>query len=231
MNRRPAGHANTTTPTCSRSVSAPSLPRSPLRSFAFGSRPLSPAIATRAASGKSNHPRPRRHEFESKNRSSPLEFSLMLSLMKESIVMTTSRTSPKSALDPYRSDDQRWAAVVHRDPTADGHFFYSVKTTGVYCRPSCAARRARRENVRFHQSCEAAEQAGFRPCKRCQPNTVALREQYAAAIATACRTIKTAEEIPGLDALARSAGMSRFHFHRVFKKLMGVTPKAYASAH
>jgi AraC family transcriptional regulator of adaptative response/methylated-DNA-[protein]-cysteine methyltransferase len=155
----------------------------------------------------------------------------MFSLMKESIVMTTSRKSPKSARDSYHSDDQRWAAVVHRDPTADGHFFYSVKTTGVYCRPSCAARRARRENVRFHQSCEAAEQAGFRPCKRCQPNSVAPREQHAATIATACRTIKTTDAPPNLDTLARSAGMSRFHFHRVFKKLTGVTPKAYASAH
>ena len=155
----------------------------------------------------------------------------MLSLMKESIVMTASRKSPKSARGPCHSDDQRWDAVVRRDPNADGRFFYSVKTTGVYCRPSCAARRARRENVRFHPSCEAAEQAGFRPCERCHPNTVALREQYAATIATACRTIKAADDMPGLGTLARSAGMSRFHFHRVFKKLMGVTPKAYASAH
>jgi len=138
--------------------------------------------------------------------------------------MTTSRTR-------QNCDDLRWAAVVHRDPKADGHFFYSVKTTGVYCRPSCSARLPRRENVEFHLSCEAAEQAGFRPCKRCQPKSLALREPYAATIATACRTIKTADHTPSLDALARSAGMSRFHFHRVFKKLMGVTPKAYASAH
>jgi len=150
---------------------------------------------------------------------------------EESIIMTTSKTTPKSARPSYRDDDQRWNAVVCRDPNADGHFFYSVKTTGVYCRPSCAARRARRENVRFHPNCKAAEQAGFRPCKRCRPNNVALCEQYVATIATACRTIKAADDMPGLDTLARSAGMSRFHFHRVFKKLMGVTPKAYASAH
>ncbi len=151
--------------------------------------------------------------------------------MKEIIAMTTSRTRPTPARNFYRSDDQRWAAVVGRDANADGHFFYSVKTTGVYCRPSCAARRAHRENVRFHPSCEAAEKAGFRPCKRCQPSSAARSQQYAATIATACRTIKAADEMPGLDALARSAGMSRFHFHRVFTKLMGVTPKAYASAH
>ena len=151
--------------------------------------------------------------------------------MKESIVMATLRMSPKSARPPYHSDDERWAAVVRRDANADGHFVYSVKTTGVYCRPSCAARRARRENVRFHLSGVAAEQAGFRPCKRCQPNSAALREKHAAAITAACRTIKTADDMPALVALARSAGMSRFHFHRLFKKLMGVTPKAYAAAH
>ncbi len=155
----------------------------------------------------------------------------MLSLMKESIAMTTPRTGPKSASDCYHNDSQRWAAVIRRDANADGHFFYSVKTTGVYCRPSCAARRAHRENVLFHPSCEAAEQAGFRPCKRCQPNKAALCEEYATAIATACRSIKAADGTPSLETLARSAGMSRFHFHRVFKKLMGITPKAYAAAH
>ncbi len=188
------------------------------------------AIATPAASRKSNSPPSPLREFESKNRSFPLKFSCMLSRMKESIAMTTPRTSLKSARDPYGSDAQRWSAVVHRDPNADGHFFYSVNTTGVYCRPSCAARRAHRENVQFHHSCEAAERAGFRPCKRCQPNHVSLRQQYAATIATACRTIKAADDPPRLEALARSAGMSRFHFHRVFKKLLGVTPKAYAAA-
>src|SRR5688500_6758155 len=125
--------------------------------------------------------------------------------MKESSVMTSrTRTSPEPAHNSYRSDEQRWNAVVRRDPNADGHFFYSVRTTGVYCRPSCAARLARRENVRFHLSCDAAEQAGFRPSKRCQPNGVALREQHAATIAMACRTIKTADDTVGLDALARS---------------------------
>ena len=67
-------------------------------------------------------------------------------------------------------DEDRWAAVIRRDPYADGAFYYAVRTTGVYCRPSCAARPARRENVSFHESCEAAERAGFRPCKRCRPN-------------------------------------------------------------
>ena len=80
-------------------------------------------------------------------------------------------------------NDARWASVVARDPKADGTFYYSVKTTGVYCRPSCAARLARPENVRFHATCEDAEKAGFRPCKRCKPEPASLVEQHAAKIA------------------------------------------------
>src|SRR3981189_35225 len=109
--------------------------------------------------------------------------------------------------------DPRWALVEGRDPKSDGVFYYSVRTTGVYCRPSCAARLARRENVRFHSSCEEAERAGFRSCKRCRPNEAGLTEQRAAIVAKVCRLIETAEEMPNLEALAESAGMSRFHFH------------------
>ncbi|HYQ94793.1 MAG TPA: Ada metal-binding domain-containing protein, partial [Burkholderiales bacterium] len=87
----------------------------------------------------------------------------------------------------FASDAERWAAVQRRDAGADGVFFYSVRTTGVYCRPSCASRLARRENVRFHASCEEAESAGFRPCKRCRPNEAALAVRRAAAVAKACR--------------------------------------------
>jgi AraC family transcriptional regulator of adaptative response/methylated-DNA-[protein]-cysteine methyltransferase len=140
-------------------------------------------------------------------------------------------TGKELALPIYSSDAERWAAVTRRDRRADGSFYYSVKTTGVYCRPSCGSRRARRENVGFHSSCEDAERAGFRPCKRCRPNEVPLEARRAAAVAKACRAIETAEEEPALDTLARSAGMSRFHFHRVFRSVTGVTPKAYAAAH
>ena len=128
-------------------------------------------------------------------------------------------------------DDARWRAIERRDRAADGTFVYSVQTTGVYCRPSCAARRPRRENVSFHATCADAERAGFRPCKRCRPNAPGLAEQHAAAVAKACRLIEEAEEVPGLAVLARAAGLSRFHFHRVFKAVTGVTPKAYADAH
>jgi AraC family transcriptional regulator, regulatory protein of adaptative response / methylated-DNA-[protein]-cysteine methyltransferase len=131
----------------------------------------------------------------------------------------------------FTGDDDRWAAVLRRDPRADGVFFYSVRTTGVYCRPSCAARRARRDNVRFHRTPPEAEAAGFRPCRRCRPAGPSLTQQRAAAVAKACRLIEAAETPPGLDALAEAAGMSRFHFHRVFKAIAGVTPKAYAAGH
>ncbi len=137
----------------------------------------------------------------------------------------------EAAANAYHSDADRWAAVKRRDSKADGKFFYSVRTTGVYCRPSCPSRLARRENVAFHASCAAAEGAGFRPCMRCRPNEAALAERRAAAIETACRTIETTEELPSLDTLAGSARMSRFHFHRVFKSVTGLTPNAYAAAH
>lgn len=128
-------------------------------------------------------------------------------------------------------DEARWAAVVRRDRHADGLFYYAVQTTGVYCRPSCAARRARREHVSFYATGVAAEQAGFRPCKRCRPQEPALAEQHAAAVTQACRLLETASDIPDLATLAAAAGMSRYHFHRVFKATTGLTPKAYAAAH
>jgi len=139
--------------------------------------------------------------------------------------------SAKQDSGGYATDAARWEAVQRRDPAADGAFFYSVRTTGVYCRPSCAARLARRENVAFHASPAAAEKAGFRPCKRCRPNEPGLAERQAAAVAKACRLIEQAEEMPSLAALAKAAAMSRFHFHRIFRAVTGVTPKAYADAH
>ena len=130
----------------------------------------------------------------------------------------------------FQTDDDRWAAVVQRDRNADGAFYYSVQTTGVYCRPSCAARLARRENIQFYVTPEAAEEAGFRPCKRCRPNGPSISEQQTAAVEKVCRTLGNAEEVPNLDTLAEAAGMSRFHFHRVFKTITGVTPRAYFTA-
>lgn len=127
--------------------------------------------------------------------------------------------------------DSRWAAVLARDPAADGKFFYSVRTTGVYCRPSCAARTPRPENVDFHATAADAERAGFRPCRRCKPDQPPLAAQHAELVARLCRMIESAETAPTLEELARQAGMSSFHLHRVFKSVTGVTPQAYARAH
>jgi AraC family transcriptional regulator, regulatory protein of adaptative response / methylated-DNA-[protein]-cysteine methyltransferase len=145
------------------------------------------------------------------------------------MVSVATRMDPP--LSSFATDDARWQAVQRRDGRADGAFYYSVLTTGVYCRPSCASRPARRENVAFHATREAAEAAGFRPCRRCRPNEAPLAERHAATVARACRLIEEAEEVLSLDALARAAGMSRYYFHRVFKAVTGVTPKAYAHAH
>ncbi len=124
-----------------------------------------------------------------------------------------------------------WAAVLARDPAAEGRFLYGVMTTGVYCRPTCPSRRPLRANVRFFVGAAAAEAAGLRPCKRCQPNAPPLAERQAESVAKACRLIAESEEPPALDTLARAVGMSRFHFHRLFRAVTGVTPKAYAEAH
>jgi len=136
----------------------------------------------------------------------------------------------ETARPHFASDDARWRALCDRDPAADGTFFYAVRTTGVYCRPSCGARRPNRENVAFYDSREAARRAGFRPCKRCRPDAPVPGAEQAAMIAKACRMIESAESEPSLESLAGAAGMSRFHFHRVFKAATGVTPKAYAAA-
>jgi AraC family transcriptional regulator of adaptative response/methylated-DNA-[protein]-cysteine methyltransferase len=130
-----------------------------------------------------------------------------------------------------RREDQRWDAVRRRDKAADGTFYYGVLSTGVYCRPSCSARQPRRDNVRFHLTPVEAEKAGFRACKRCRPNEASAAERQAALVAAACRQIEAADELPSLDELAKAANMSRYHFHRVFKAVTGVTPKAYADAH
>lgn len=145
---------------------------------------------------------------------------------------TVLRAQRAVSIPPSQSLDAiYWQALVARDQTFDGKFYYSVKSTGVFCRPSCAARLPRRENVAFHSSCREAEVAGFRPCKRCRPEELSLHERYAVKVAEACRLIENAEESLKLDTLAAALGLSPFHFHRIFKSIAGVTPKAYAIAH
>ncbi|MDR6946851.1 AraC family transcriptional regulator of adaptative response/methylated-DNA-[protein]-cysteine methyltransferase [Pseudomonas sp. 2957] len=125
--------------------------------------------------------------------------------------------------------DPRWAAVVARDPRADGQFVYAVKTTGIYCRPSSLARLPKPQNVEFFDSAELAEAAGYRPSKRASKDQ--SDAQHAAIVAAACRQIETCETLPALNSLAATAGLSPFHFHRLFKAATGLTPKAYATAH
>lgn len=127
--------------------------------------------------------------------------------------------------------DPRWQQVLARDGSADGQFLYSVKTTGIYCLPSCGARSARPENVDFHLSLEEAEAAGYRPCQRCKPDQPRLKERHAENIANVCRFIEQSQDMPSLDTLAKLSGLSTYHFHRIFKQVTGLTPKAYTTAH
>ncbi|VVD74087.1 bifunctional DNA-binding transcriptional regulator/O6-methylguanine-DNA methyltransferase Ada [Pandoraea anhela] len=146
-------------------------------------------------------------------------------------VKSDGRASSAASSQPrYATDDARWAAVVARDKQADGEFFYSVRTTGVYCRPSCGARLARRENVAFHPDTASAQRAGFRPCKRCKPDQDAPEARHAALVTAACRQIETADVPPTLETLAAQAGLSPHYFHRLFRSVTGVTPRAYANA-
>ena len=145
----------------------------------------------------------------------------------------TMRTNETSRSTPRRSnDDARWRAVERRDREADGTFVYSVRTTGVYCRPSCAARLGAARERAFHATCADAERAGFRPCKRCRPER-SVAGRAAGRGGGQCLPV---DRGGGGDSRAstrwrEAAGLSRFHFHRVFKAVTGVTPKAYAAAH
>ena len=139
--------------------------------------------------------------------------------------MTTQSTKITTENDP------RWAAVVARDPKADGQFVYAVKTTGIYCNPSSLARLPKPHNVEFFDSAEQARAAGYRPSKRAAKDQSELAAQHAATVAAACRQIESAETLPTLGELAETAGLSSFHFHRVFKGVTGLTPKGYADAH
>lgn len=145
--------------------------------------------------------------------------------------MSTLATERSNAAAAATEQDPRWMRVLRRDRSVDGRFYYSVATTGIYCRPSCASRAANPKNVRFHDNIADAEAAGFRACKRCKPDQASADVQNAEIVARICRSIEEAEEIQPLDELAKVAGLSPGYFHRVFKAITGVTPKDYATAH
>jgi methylphosphotriester-DNA--protein-cysteine methyltransferase len=138
--------------------------------------------------------------------------------------------TPKPAT-PCVADDPRWARIVARDKTADGHLWYSVSTTGVYCRPSCPSRVANPGNVQLHVTLEDAKATGFRPCRRCNPDGPSIESENATLVARACRIIEQSEEVPSLAGLADAIGRSPSYFHRIFKAVIGLTPKDYAAAH
>jgi AraC family transcriptional regulator of adaptative response/methylated-DNA-[protein]-cysteine methyltransferase len=122
-----------------------------------------------------------------------------------------------------------WAAVLERDSSHDGQFVFAVLSTGIYCRPSCPARRPRRENTRFYVGIDEAESKGFRACKRCHPDSLSIEERRLAAIRNACELIDDAIEPIRTPELADKVGLSSSHFHRIFKSLVGVTPREYAA--
>jgi len=138
---------------------------------------------------------------------------------------------PSSSSASYQTDEARWEAVRTREAAADGHFVYAVRTTGVYCRPSGSARLPRRENVEFFDTPQQAEAAGYRPSLRAAADRTVSAVRRAALVEQACRRIENADTPPSLQALASQAGMSPFHFHRLFKAETGLTPKAYANAY
>jgi AraC family transcriptional regulator of adaptative response/methylated-DNA-[protein]-cysteine methyltransferase len=145
--------------------------------------------------------------------------------------MPAALTKTLKPTPPSVADDPRWARIVVRDKTADGQLWYSVATTGVYCRPSCASRIANPKNVQLHDSLESAKATGFRSCMRCNPDGPSIESKTAALVAKACRTIEASEEAPPLEKLANTVGLSPSYFHRLFKAAIGLTPKDYAAAH
>ncbi|WP_170215667.1 bifunctional DNA-binding transcriptional regulator/O6-methylguanine-DNA methyltransferase Ada [Ewingella americana] len=144
-------------------------------------------------------------------------------------------TTLSGQIDPSNTltethNDPRWQAVVDCNASADGQFVYAVKTTGIYCAPSCASRQPNPKNVVFFTDAEAAERAGFRPCKRCRQGLISLVQHHTRQVERACRLIEQADQALTLNDLATSVGISPYYFHRLFKAQTGVTPKEYGLA-
>src|SRR6478752_1011946 len=144
--------------------------------------------------------------------------------------MTSTFAKTEKSTLPSVAEDPRWARIVARDKTADGDLWYSVVTTGVYCRPSCPSRTANPKNVQLHDTLESAKATGFRPCRRCNPNGLSIEAENAALVVKACRLIEEREEQPSLEELADAVCLSPSYFHRIFKAATGLTPKDYAAA-
>src|ERR1700741_2256119 len=150
--------------------------------------------------------------------------------MRDAKMITTMPARTPKPAPLTVADDPRWARIAARDKTADGHLWYSVSTTGVYCRPSCPSRAANPKNVQLHDTLEGAKATGFRPCRRCNPDGLSIEVENAALVVKACRLIEEREEEPSLEELADAVCLSPSYFHRMFKAATGLTPKDYAAA-
>ena len=127
--------------------------------------------------------------------------------------------------------ETQWQAVLEKNSAFDGEFVYAVSSTGIYCRPSCASRRPRRDRVSFFKLPALAEQSGFRACLRCKPNTAASEDSQLQMAQEVCRIIEENDgEAVTLAELSKRVGVSSFHLQRTFKSIMGITPKDYAAA-
>ena len=126
--------------------------------------------------------------------------------------------------------EEMWRAVQANDPAYDGRFVYAVKSTGIYCRPQCASRLPKKENVRFFSAAQAAEASGFRPCRKCRPDISDRPQDDKAVVIAACRYIDSCETLPGLQEVADYIGYSPAHFQRLFTRMFGLSPRGYADA-
>jgi AraC family transcriptional regulator, regulatory protein of adaptative response / methylated-DNA-[protein]-cysteine methyltransferase len=159
-------------------------------------------------------------------------------------LMTRTSNSNLGAAHAMRPNEERWHAVQTRDRSADGAFVYAVRSTGIYCRPSCPSRKPRRKQVEFFSLPDAAEQRGFRACLRCRPRLARLRDPRAAAVAKVCREIEGQIDADGgkvadsdgreirmtLGTLSAAEGMSAHQLERAFRSVMGISPRQYADA-
>lgn len=141
--------------------------------------------------------------------------------------MTNEQFTTQFATTQFTTEEERWQAVLDRAPSADGLFYYAVKTTRIYCRPTCPSRRPKRENVAFYDTTLEAENADFRACKRCHPNEVSQRSQI---IARLIELLETVEPTPTLAQLGEAVAMSPYYVQRIFKAATGLSPKQYAKA-
>jgi AraC family transcriptional regulator of adaptative response/methylated-DNA-[protein]-cysteine methyltransferase len=145
--------------------------------------------------------------------------------------MTTASGVREPNPTPRALEARRWRAVLARDAGADGGFVFGVRSTGIYCRPSCPARRPRRDHVSYFGGPAEAERAGYRACRRCHPREESMHQQQATLVRQACEMIESAADSPpSLATLSRRIGYSPYHLHRMFRRVTGVTPRQYAEA-